>query len=298
MLVFYVLLTLATGSNVGAMGAVALRAGNRTGKPPADYDISLGRSMRYDSPFTYACEEPLGEIREKFYNGICFSDAATCCGPLQNFTSCNGYTSALPEVWVDGVCSGYSVYDCCFEENGVIEWVFTNCSASQAKMGEGLWDSDDTCTAFFGSDCCMTDVLFTSCPESYRPIAGLWSDEGCYGLSVFDCCSYHFLFSNGGSDYSGSDNSDSSLLSPTARTIIWCMTAVAVIVMIIPCACSCRTCGPLYGMPRSEPKNIAVKKTVETPSDDREKTSANTTLVILSATREVLDEVSNVTSTV
>ena len=198
--------------------------------------------------YVYECEDPLGPIRENWFDydttnatvPSCYNyDSDPCCGPLQNFTSCLGYGTKLPDVWEDNKCSGYSVYDCCYEENGSVKWQYTECSDTQ-KQNEDAW-VNGTCTDYYQAYCCLTK--FTSCSNYFKPTPNVWSNGVCYGAYEIDCCDIDVTYT-GGSGYTigGSDDDDYTW---TSGVVFWLVLAL-IVASIVLCSCACCSCCPLY----------------------------------------------------
>jgi hypothetical protein len=224
------------------------------------------------------CEAPLGRIVENWFydtdgNSFTCSEGEffPCCGPLRNFTSCYGYGSTkLQDVWsTDGVCSGYSIYDCCFEENGYILWNFTDCEDSQTRI-DGAWNVNGTCLAYYYDSCCETQYTYTDCPTYWEPISGQWSNGVCYGASLYDCCD----------DFVVLESSSSGL-----SVDFWIFIVVAILICI-PCSCITCSCCPYYHKFHSHPAVIHTGKIFKTASK------------VISTVETVTNSVNNVTDIV
>jgi hypothetical protein len=137
------------------------------GTPPDDFAVSPSslpekRSLQY-AYMIYECESPLGPLRENWNANptsptgqVCYyNNISRCCVALQDFTSClDASTVPWPGAFVNGVCSQYSTYDCCYTENGYTAWEFSACYESQEKILSN-WNADaSTCMSIFLSYCC------------------------------------------------------------------------------------------------------------------------------------------------
>jgi hypothetical protein len=153
------------------------------------------RSLQLDY-MTYECAAPLGPLQENWFadassptGKVCYNNISTCCGALQEFTSCaDPSTDPWPGGFVNGVCSGYSAYDCCYTENGYTEWNFSACYESQEKILVNWNTNATTCTSVSVSNCCGTRQEYTSCAGSSKPFPGKWNGDTCSGFSPSDCC--------------------------------------------------------------------------------------------------------------
>jgi hypothetical protein len=159
--------------------------------------FAVTRSLQLEDVSVYECSPPLGPLKENWYTDtssptgqVCYNNTATCCGPLQNITSCTdlGLNPWPRGEWINGSCAAYSLSGCCFDENGVSYYTFPSCFESQEQI-PGQWFSG-TCTAALLSECCETPQNFTECPDSTKPWpGGEWIDGVCSGLKE-ECCFY------------------------------------------------------------------------------------------------------------
>jgi hypothetical protein len=228
-----------------------------------------------DYGYTTKCEAPLGPIREHWSYGACYDSAyAPCCGPAQNFTTCSGYgNDPLPDVWKNGVCSGFSVFDCCFEENGFVEWVYTDCPDNQVKI-DYLWSYgvNGTCTGNYVSDCCETQYIYTDCPTYYeKKTNGEWVDGLCYGASELDCCKfdcrYGYCVDDDVIDRFVDDPDTTSSSSGGLGFVLWIIIVLALALCIVPCCCGCCSRCPCYDKIRRHPAVVRTRKVWTTVSN-------------------------------
>jgi hypothetical protein len=119
--------------------------------------------------FVTRCDEPgEGRIGANFeWDSVneyfqCYPNVSSCCGPKKSTIVCNGDEPLeWPGRWNDGACSvavepGAVIVqsDCCYHEDGIIEWIFDSCYESQEQM-PGKWDNGN-CLASYLSDCCRS----------------------------------------------------------------------------------------------------------------------------------------------